>query len=668
MPIDQDAVVFGTSGGGRSRSMASRGRESFFGKGIFTGSAADADPLASPERYFKVLGEWLLLEAEAERSRLARRRQLRNQRDVERTGETIVNLLLIDHHLGLAGRYLLDFAKPADGTLPMNRLKVGTPVVVSDDRNPGDEGVCGVVSRRRTGLIQVATEKWPEGDRFRLDLSPDETTRQRQVAAMERVRTATGRAARIRDVVLGLRELDFREAPEVEYHSSLNPPQEDAVRFALSARDIAILHGPPGTGKTTTLAEVIYQAVRRGERVLACAPSNTAVDNILEKLVDMLPNVLRVGHPARVFESLRGHTLDELVENDPSSSVIDQMRRDVDQLIRTAARGGGRISGRERGEMFAEAGRLRGQIRVLERSIVRSVVESADVICTTTTIDEELLGQARFDLVVIDEAGQSTEPSIWQAAARAERLVLAGDHCQLPPTVLSDQAAGEGMQRSLMQRLIERAGAKIYRRLTVQYRMHEAIMQFSSEQFYEGTLVADASVRRHLLCQLPGVTTTPLTDCPLHLIDTAGAEYDEELEPDGESKLNRREAGLVIRITRDLVEAGVDPSDIAIIAPYAAQARHLRDRIDEETLEIDTVDGFQGREKEVVIVTMVRSNREGEIGFLRDIRRTNVALTRARRKLIVIGDSATLGGHPFYAAMLRYFEQADAYHSVFAFE
>jgi predicted DNA helicase len=269
---------------------------------------------------------------------------------------------------------------------------------------------------------------------------------------------------------------------------------------------------------------------------------------------------------------------------------------------------------------------------------------------------------------VIDEAAQSTEASVWQAIGRAERLVLAGDHCQLPATVLSDQAAAEGMRRSLMQRLFEREGTAIFRRLTVQYRMHEAIMRFSSDQFYEGSLIADASVRAHRLCDLEGVDTTPLTDCPLHLIDTAGAEYDEQIEPDGESKLNPREAELVIKLTCQLIDSGVDPNEIAIIAPYAAQARFLRDRLDIDGLEIDTVDGFQGREKEVVIVTLVRSNSQGEIGFLSDTRRTNVALTRARRKLIVIGDSATLGGHPFYAAMFDYFEKSAAYHSVFAFD
>ena len=618
--------------------------------------------------YFDELDRWLELEAKAERERLARRRQIRAQTEVEKTGETLIRLQLFDHRTGLAGRLLLDFQKPGDQPLPLNRLKVGSPVVVSNDEDASDQGVPGVVSRRKQNSIQVATDVWPEGNRYRIDLSPDETTRRRQQAAMANARLASGRTGKLRDTLLGKREPRFHDAVPFQPLTTLNPPQIDAVQFALGAQDYAIIHGPPGTGKTTTLAELIYQAVQRGDRVLACAPSNTAVDNLLEKLVAMLPGVIRVGHPARVFEGLRGHTLDELVDNDPSTEVIRDMRREVKDLIRTAEKGfRSRDGHRRRRELFAEAGRLRGQIRSLERSVVQSVIDRADVVCTTTTIDDELLGDRSFDVVVVDEACQCTLPSIWQAVLRADRLILAGDHCQLPPTVLSDEAAKAGMRDSLMQRLIEGSDESIYRRLTVQYRMNESIMRFSSDVFYDGSLIADVSVKQHRLCDLPDVVTEPLTELPVEYIDTAGAEFEEQVEADGESKLNPKEANLVIRYVGDLIEAGVSPEEIGVIAPYAAQVRLLRGRLDLIGLEIDTVDGFQGREKEVIIVTMVRSNERQEIGFLADTRRTNVALTRAKRKLIVIGDSATLGHHPFYANMLEHFEQQNAYRTVWEF-
>ncbi|MGB7347960.1 MAG: AAA domain-containing protein [Pirellulaceae bacterium] len=634
----------------------------------FGGQLVSLDDLRSADDYFDVMERWLDLESDAERARLARRRQNRNQTDIEKRGETIVRLRMADHKTGLAGRFLIDLCKPGDQPLPMNRLKVGSPVVLSDDDDPSDEGVPGVVSRRKFNSIQVATDRWPESRWFRLDLSPDETTRRRQLSAMARARTAASRTGRLRDMLLGSRPLRYGEPANVEFLTSLNPPQQDAVRFALAAYDVAILHGPPGTGKTTTLAEVIYQAVKRGDRVLACAPSNTAVDNLLERLIALMPRTVRVGHPARVFESLRGHTLDELVDNDPSSDIIREMKRDVEELMRATSKTlRGSDWRQQKRAMHAEAGQLRGQIRSLERSIINSVLDSADIICTTTTIDDDLLGDRGFDLVVIDEACQCTEPSVWQAILRADRIVLAGDHCQLPPTVLSDEAAKEGLKQSLMQRLVMREGEEVFRRLTVQYRMHEAIMNFSSDTFYDGTLIADASVRTHRLCDLPEIDELPLTSDPIEFIDTAGAEFDEQLEPDGESKLNPKEANVIVRLVRELMDAGVQPDQMAIIAPYAAQVRLLRGRLDAPDLEIDTVDGFQGREKEVVLITMVRSNERGEIGFLADTRRTNVALTRAKRKLIVIGDSATLGTNDFYAKMLEYFESQDAYRTVWEF-
>lgn len=622
----------------------------------------------SADNYFRQQERWLALESEAERERLVARRQLERKGDAERTGETILNLQLADHRIGLAGRILLDFAKANGDPIPMNRLRVGAPVVLTDNDDPSDAGISGVVSRRAQHTIQVAVESWPDASRIRLDLSPDETTRKRQLSAMSQAKGVRGKAARLRDTLLGFHEARFDDPKPVEFVTELNPPQQEAVAFALSARDVGIIHGPPGTGKTTTLAEVIYQAVSQGMKVLACAPSNTAVDNLLERLVAMMPSVLRVGHPARVFESLRGHTLDELVEADSSTKIVRDLWREVDTLMRAAKKQSrSREANRQRGELFAEAGRLRKEARAMERNIVKHIIDSADVICTTTTIDDELLGDREFDLVVIDEACQCTEPAIWQAMLRADRLILAGDHCQLPPTVVSKEAAREGFNISCMERLIERFGGDVFRRLKVQYRMHEQIMNFSSMQFYEGDLIADVSVKQHVLDDLKHVTPSEITSPVLEFWDTSGAEWHEELEPDGLSKRNRKEAAWVVQQVRGLLDAGLKEKDIAVIAPYAAQVRLLRNRLQARGLEIDTVDGFQGREKEVVIVTFVRSNSEGEIGFLADTRRTNVALTRAKRALRAIGDSATLANDSFYRSMIDYFESNSAYRSVWEF-
>ncbi len=619
------------------------------------------------EAYASQLETWLDMEAAAERERLAARRQVERSQNPERSGETIVDLELVDHRTGLAGRLLLDLAKVDRRPLPMNRLKVGSPVILSDGQDSSDRGISGVISQRRgaSKTLQVAVEEWPAAARLRLDLSPDETTRRRQLAALGMARTVRGAKARLRETLLGHQQPRFDAEPEMEFQLALNAPQQAAVRFAMAARDVGVIHGPPGTGKTTTLAELIYQAVSQGQRVLACAPSNTAVDNLLERLAPLLTNVVRVGHPARVFAALRGHTLDELVESDRSTAIVREIWREVDELMRAASKmSRSRDANRRRGEYYAEAGRLRKEARQLERNTVQHILHSADVVCTTTTIDEDLLGGQQFDLAVLDEACQCTEAAIWQAMLRSEKLVLAGDHCQLPPTVVSEAAAKQGFAQSAMERLIEHFGPEIFRRLVVQYRMHETIMEFPSRMFYDSQLVAHGSVASHRLQDLVPESVSAADMPVVEFWDTAGAEWDEEFEPDGMSKRNPREAKWVSQHVMQLVECGIQPQDIAVIAPYAAQVRLIRSLVNLPNLEVDTVDGFQGREKEVVVVSLVRSNAKGEIGFLRDIRRTNVAVTRAKRSLRMIGDSATLSKHPFYRQLIDFFEQQDAYHSV----
>lgn len=627
------------------------------------------------EDYFQRLLRLLEIEAEAEARQTAERVRRMAGEDAERRGESLVNLVIRDRFAGLGGRTLVVLAKRSESEkLPWTRLSIGSPILLTEEDSRADLGLRGVVSERNASNIEVALAGawYPEDDAatYRVDLSGDEVARERQRAALERASGARGdRLADLRQVLLGEKAPEFRNIdPPPLPESMLNASQQEAIVFALSAADVAVIHGPPGTGKTTTVVQLIRHAIQNGDRVLACAPSNLAVDNMFERLLAAGEKAIRLGHPARVQPGLREHTLDLMVDAHRDIRLARKLVREAEALRDKAGRfTRAKPAPGARREMRDEAKRLVEDARRLEMQVVQQILDSATVLCSTTTgLDSEILGQRRFDLAVIDEACQSTEPGCWIPLLRSDRLVMAGDHCQLPPTVVSQQAANERFNVSLLERLIEHHGDNIARRLNVQYRMHQAIMDFSSSEFYEGALIADSAVVGHRLCDLPSVSSNQLTDEPILFIDTAGAGYDEQTEPDGESRLNPREAELVGARVEALIDAGVSPSDIAVITPYAAQVRLLRDQLLDEyaNLEIDTVDGFQGREKEAIVISLVRSNSNGEIGFLGDVRRMNVALTRARRKLVVIGDSATIGGHPFYARLLEYFELLGVYHTV----
>ena len=632
------------------------------------------------EQHFQTLARLIQLEAEAEKQEDLRAMQRHRSTGAESTGNTLVNLVIRDQDAGLGGSILLTLAKRNQNlSLPWTRLGSGSPVLFSAEGSGASDqasGWRGVVSRLQRDSIQVAFAEWPEdgllaeSDRptFRLDRSSDEISRQRQRQALENARGAKdSRLAALRDVLLGKQVPTFlppENAPPLD--ANLNESQREAVRFALSAGEFAIIHGPPGTGKTTTLVEVIRQIVRRGQSVLAVAPSNLAVDNLLEKLLASGAEAIRLGNPSRVLPELRAHTLDGLIENHPDMRLVQKLTREAyalrDQASRyTRARpepGARQALRREARQMLADA-------RKIENQMVDRLIRAAPIVCATATgLDVRYLGNRTFDWCVMDEASQGTEPVSWIPIQYAERLILAGDPCQLPPTILSAEAIAKGLQISLIERLMDQMGPAVSRRLDVQYRMHRHIMAFSSTEFYDDSLIAHPSVRDHLLQDLPGITSNELSAAPLDFIDTAGASYDETVEPEGDSRFNQMEAELVLNKVQALLAAGLAPTNIAVISPYSAQVRLLRERLKQPELEIDSVDGFQGREKEAVILSLVRSNPDGEIGFLEDIRRMNVALTRARRKLIVIGDSATITAHPFYQRLVTYFDTIGAYHSI----
>jgi ATP-dependent RNA/DNA helicase IGHMBP2 len=590
----------------------------------------------------------------------------------ERSGASLVGLAIRDETSGFGGRIVVTLGKRDRRLeLPWTRLNAGTPVLLTAEQARSDSAARGIVTRRDRETITVALADSPETEvdrpTFRLDLSADEIARQRQREALRRAEAAErGPLALLKRCLLGEEPPEFRTPAAWTPLSSLDDSQREAVSHALAAEDVAIIHGPPGTGKTTAVVELIRQAIRRGERVLACAPSNLAVDNMLERLLAAGERAVRLGHPARVLPELREHTLDVLVESHPDLKLAREwtneawsLRRQAGKYTRTAPPPG------ERRNLRDEARRLLDDARQMESRLVAYLLDSATVVCATLTgLNAELLGDRLYDLVVIDEAAQATEPPCWIPLLRSRRLVLAGDHCQLPPTVVSTEARRAGFHVSLMERLMELWGETISRRLTTQYRMHEQIMRFSSDEFYEATLIAADSVRQHLLADQHNVTASPLTQTAIRFYDTAGSGCEEREETEGSSRENPGEAAFVAQQVDELLAAGVSATEIAVITPYAAQARLLRELISEDRVEIDTVDGFQGREKDAVVISLVRSNAKGELGFLTDTRRMNVALTRARRKLIVFGDSSTLANHEFYLRLLEFFEREDAYGTV----
>ncbi|MEK6235621.1 MAG: AAA domain-containing protein, partial [Planctomycetales bacterium] len=371
-------------------------------------SAAMARSFVIPgDDHFQRLMDWLQLESEAEKKRFDERRRRGTKADAEKSGETLLDLVITQTEPGLGGRTLLTLVKRNRTlSLPWNRLRVGSPVMLSPE-GAGRDSRQGVVSARRGDSIQVSVNAWPEGERFRLDLSPDEVTRKRQTAALRAAQKVRGRAGELRDVLLGEREPQFSESIECEFTASLNASQQAAVRFALSARDLAIIHGPPGTGKTTTVVELISQAVSQGHKVLACAPSNTAVDNLLERLIASRAKVIRVGHPARVDERLRDYTLDAQAASHELMSIAREMLREAEGLFRKIGRyTRAKPAPGAKQEMRREARRLQSDARLLEQQSVKSALDEADVVCATTGFNEELLGERRFGLVVIDEACQ----------------------------------------------------------------------------------------------------------------------------------------------------------------------------------------------------------------------------------------------------------------------
>ncbi|CAK7215845.1 hypothetical protein SCUCBS95973_002619 [Sporothrix curviconia] len=710
---------------------------------------------------------------------------------LQRAGVALTNLVVGGRRTGMGGRTVLtlegDAATASSDELPEHGLRTGDVVLVAEQpggsakkremRDLEKRGVHGVVTRVRRTALDVAVDD--DGGDGKSDSSEenvdlllqqssgngrvwllklaDEVTHRRMATAMRALQgMPEANYTPLMRVLFGLSSPGLPAATaaasaaatsakveqEVDWvDPSLNDSQKDAVRFALALPEVALIHGPPGTGKTHTLVELILQFVRRGLRVLVCGPSNISVDNLVERLATHAVPMVRLGHPARLLPSVLGHALDVLTQTSAAGAIVRDVRADMDARqadLKKPKHKGGPANKTARRAIYGELRDLRREYRERERRCVRELVGGSKVVLATlhgaggsqlrfASSNSEGGQSQQFDVVVIDEASQALEAQCWVPLLSARKVVLAGDHLQLPPTVKATKAAAKTstaktstakakvsagktvktdddvarlpvdtlslqspsttLEYTLFDRLLDMHGSAIKRMLTTQYRMHERIMRFPSDTLYEGKLVAADSVAARLLRDIrygtdtdTGTPAAAVADIdetrePLVFIDTQGGEFPETVEDNvsegdremtkgkllGDSKCNAMEALLVRQHVRTLVrDGGLRAADIAVVTPYNAQLALLSGPLKAEFpgIELGSVDGFQGREKEAVVVSLVRSNTAGDVGFLAEKRRLNVAMTRPKRSLTVIGDSETVKrGSAFLKSWMEFLEE-----------
>jgi len=471
------------------------------------------------------------------------------------------------------------------------------------------------------------------------------------------------------EIILGDREASFN-SKEIELNSHLNEQQNKALQNVLQAKDVAIIHGPPGTGKTTTVIECIRQTLSVENQVLVCAPSNAAVDLLVLKLNEIGIPAIRIGHPARVTELALSFTLDKKITEHKDYKTLRQLKKQAEEYFVLSGkwkRNFGREERAQRTLLLAEARKLKKEAGLLSNYICSNIIESSQVVCSTLVGASNMkLKGMTFSSVFIDEAAQALEPATWIPILKSEKVFFAGDHQQLPPTVKSFDAGNAGLKKTLFEKAIARNCVDVM--LNEQYRMHDQIMNFSSRQFYEGSLVSNEKVAQWKVHS---------EDMPMEFIDTAGTGFVETLDEDSRSTFNKEEGAVLIKHLKEYM-LGLDESiknqlTIGIITPYRAQVACLHQYIEDADLsdeiklaiKINTVDSFQGQERDVIYISLVRSNEKGEIGFLSDKRRMNVAMTRAKKKLVIVGDSATICRNKFYSELFDYVNEIGAYRSAF---
>ena len=570
-----------------------------------------------------------------------------------------------------------------------HQFRFGSSVALFSNHDPGNDRVEGTVNFIGGNKIKISLKidelpDWTKQGKLGIDILFDNHTYDEMQSALNQASTLTkGNAgsdsSRSPSIPL-IKVLTGRATPTFKTDSynyeipKINDKQQEAVNKILATNELAIVHGPPGTGKTTTIVQAIKALLKRNNKqILVVAPSNTAVDLLTEKLAIEGLEILRIGNPARVSDQLLSFTLDGKMEGHESLKAIKKLKKQAAEFKNMAhkyKRNFGRAEQEQRKALFNEAHKILKEADQTEQYIIDQLLSKAQVITATLVgANNHLLKNLMFDTVIIDEAGQALEPACWIPILKSSRLILAGDHCQLSPTIKSTDAARKGLSKTLLEKMVQ-AYPEAVILLEEQYRMHKDIMGYSSEVFYNNALKANSIVSDRLLFE---------DDKPLLFIDTAGRGFEERQE--GTSIINPDEASFLwkhladyISLLKNYYQLSNFPT-IGVIAPYQEQIKVIKEGLSNSTIPedlwhkitVNTVDSFQGQEREIIYLSLTRSNNEQIIGFLSDIRRMNVAMTRAKNKLVIIGDSATLSKLSFYADFVRYADEKLGYHSAWEF-
>ena len=562
-----------------------------------------------------------------------------------------------------------------------HQLRFGVAALLFSNHDAKSNNVRGTITyqsgnRLKITLLTDELPDWASDGKLGIDLLFDDNSYDEMQNALKQAATLIDKhtEGHLINVLTGNKVPSFATDIHAYINPRLNEKQQHAVDKIITAGELAIVHGPPGTGKTTTLVQAIKALIKHdNKQVLVVAPSNTAVDLLSERLTDEGLNVLRVGNPAKVSDRLMSLTLDSRMAEHSAMKEIKRLKKQATEFKNMAhkyKRSFGKAEREQRKALFDEAHKIMKDVGNTEQYIIDDLVAKAQVIAATLVgSNHYTVRSLKYHTVVIDEAGQALEPACWIPILKAKKVVLAGDHCQLPPTIKSNEAARKGLAVTLLEKCVALHPQSVVL-LEEQYRMHSDIMAYSSQTFYNNKLTAHASVATHTI--FPSAA-------PVAFIDTAGCGFDEQAE--STSITNPEEAAFLIKhLTLVLAEWSSNTTDnifpsIAVISPYKQQVNMLKDLLlhapelmkHEASITVNTIDSFQGQERDIVYISMTRSNTEGTIGFLSDIRRMNVAMTRARKKLVIVGDSATLSVLPFYAGFIAYAERMGAYQSAWEF-